>query len=83
MPADHPLPVALGKACEQAALPGEITGWNVSCDARLYAKRAKIPTVVFGPGDIVHAHSGEEQIRFADIQQAADALARFLLDWCK
>ena len=82
-PAGHPLPVALSKACRGAGLAGEVTGWNVSCDARLYAKRAKIPTVVFGPGDIVHAHSAREQIRFSEIQQAAESLVHFLLEWCE
>ncbi len=39
-------------------------------------------TIVFGPGDLGHAHSLDEQIRTGDILSAAEVLVKFLVDWC-
>jgi acetylornithine deacetylase len=78
----HPLPVGLAAAANAAGFPSEVFGWNVSCDARLYARRAGLPVVVFGPGDIAQAHSRGERIEIAQILDAAVCLVRFIADWC-
>jgi len=78
---NHPLPVGLNRAALDCGLPSEIYGWNVSCDARLYAKLAGLPTVVYGPSDISQAHSEGERIRVDEMLQAATALATFLARW--
>src|SRR5262249_18321367 len=36
----HPFVTGLAGACRETGIPSEIFGWNVSCDARLYALRA-------------------------------------------
>ena len=56
----------------------EITGWNVSCDARLFSKIGGMPTVVFGPGDIQDAHSAEEKLSMSEMRVAAETLVRFI-----
>jgi len=57
-----------------------ILGWTVSCDARLFATEYPgMPVLTFGPGQLVHAHSDQEQIALADIRKAAEFLAVFLL----
>jgi len=38
-----------------------------------------MPVLTFGPGQLVHAHSDQEQIALADIRKAAEFLAVFLL----
>ena len=38
---------------------------------------AGIPTVVFGPGDIAQAHTADEWIELAQLDQAAEVLFRF------
>lgn len=81
-PADHPLPVALKRACDAVGIGPDIFGWNVSCDARLYARLAHLPTVVFGPGDIADAHSTHERIGVSQMLEAAKALSLFLMEWC-
>jgi acetylornithine deacetylase len=78
----HSVVQALHAACNATGLPSEVFGWNVSCDARLYALRGKMPAVVFGPGQIQHAHSDHEQIRMGDVAKAAEALAHFMMNWC-
>jgi acetylornithine deacetylase len=79
---NHPAVLSLAAACKATGLESEVFGWNVSCDARLYALRGNMPAIVFGPGDIAHAHSNHEQIRMDDISKAAVAIASWLMDWC-
>lgn len=57
-----------------------ILGWTVSCDARLFATEYPgMPVLTFGPGQLVHAHSDQEQIAVDEIRQAAEFIAVFLL----
>ena len=43
-----------------------VTGWAVSCDARLFAtEHPGMPVLTFGPGHIGHAHSDQEQLSIA------------------
>ncbi|MFQ6047925.1 MAG: M20/M25/M40 family metallo-hydrolase [Phycisphaerae bacterium] len=45
------------------------SGWQVSCDARIYAHRGH-NVVTFGPGSLDQAHSDQESIDVAEIQRA-------------
>jgi acetylornithine deacetylase/succinyl-diaminopimelate desuccinylase-like protein len=57
-----------------------VLGWTVSCDARLFATEYPgLPVLTFGPGQLVHAHSDQEQINIEEIRAAAECLAVFLL----
>jgi len=78
----HPAVLALQQACRSSGLNSEVLGWNVSCDARLYAKIGGMPTFVFGAGSILDAHARDEKIDFRDIVKASEAVVRFLTDWC-
>jgi acetylornithine deacetylase len=78
----HPIVTALEQACRESGLGSEVFGWNVSCDARLYAKLAGIPTVVFGPGAFAQAHARNESIDFEQVIKAAEALVRLVAEWC-
>jgi acetylornithine deacetylase/succinyl-diaminopimelate desuccinylase-like protein len=71
--------LAAARVCD---LPKQepVLGWTVSCDARLFATEYPgLPVLTFGPGELVHAHSDQEQIRLDDIRKAAEFLALFLL----
>jgi acetylornithine deacetylase/succinyl-diaminopimelate desuccinylase-like protein len=58
----------------------KVSGWTVSCDARLFATEYPgMPVLTFGPGELAFAHSDQEQIALNDIQKAAGFLALFLL----
>lgn len=78
----HPAVSALAQACGETGLESEVFGWNVSCDARLYAKVGETPTIVFGPGSINDAHAKNEKIDFAQVVEAAEAIVRFVGKWC-
>ena len=57
-----------------------VTGWTVSCDARLFAAEYPgMPVLTFGPGELAFAHSDQEQIALKDIARAAEFLSLFLL----
>ncbi|HEY3396729.1 MAG TPA: ArgE/DapE family deacylase [Armatimonadota bacterium] len=78
----HPLVTSLHQAALDCGHASEVFGWNVSCDARLYAKVAGLPTVVFGPSDIREAHSSSEKIAWSEVLAAAETLAQGLIRWC-
>ncbi len=82
MDPNHPLVTTLNQAVRDCGFPSEVYGWNVSCDARLYAGLAGLPTVVYGPSDIRQAHSAGESLRVDDMLAAATGLAAFLARWC-
>jgi acetylornithine deacetylase len=82
IPADHPLPLAMQAGCQVVGQPTRITGFIVSCDARLFWHRGKMPVIVFGPGSIGDAHSTHEHIRISDMLTAAEALAETVVRWC-
>jgi acetylornithine deacetylase len=81
-PIGHPAVTCFHRAAESVLGRRELTGWAASCDGRLFFHRGQMPTIVFGPGDLGHAHSLDEQIRMDDILRAADVLVKFLVDWC-
>jgi acetylornithine deacetylase/succinyl-diaminopimelate desuccinylase-like protein len=57
-----------------------VRGWEVSCDARLFADlRPEADVVSFGPGNLRCAHSDEESITVQEILQGAEALAYMAL----
>jgi len=78
----HPAVLALQKAARESGLNSEVFGWNVSCDARLYAKVGGMPTIVFGPGSVAQAHARGEKIKFGEVAKAAEAVVRFAIEWC-
>ncbi|MGZ5424258.1 MAG: M20/M25/M40 family metallo-hydrolase [Candidatus Aminicenantales bacterium] len=81
-PAGHPAVRAFRDTAAEVLGPHPAEGWNASCDARLFFHRGGMPTLVFGAGDLGHAHSLEERIDMGDIIQAAEVLAKFLVRWC-
>lgn len=44
--------------------------------------RAKVPSVVFGPGDIAQAHTKDEWIEVSQLEQAAEIYYRFCASGC-
>lgn len=81
-PPGHPAVAAFREAAAAVLGPVPDEGWNASCDARLFFHRGGLPTVVFGAGDLRHAHAADEQIVLGDILKAAEVLARFLARFC-
>lgn len=71
-PEDHPF-VQAGVAAGKA-LYGDITTgkWNFSTNGIYWAGKAGIPTIGFGPGDEIHAHTVLDQVRLEDVVRATE-----------
>ena len=63
------------------ARPDEpVRGWEVSCDARLFAgEYPGMPVLTFGAGQLEHAHSDRERIHIADLFESIIFVALFVL----
>ncbi|RKS79523.1 acetylornithine deacetylase [Actinomadura pelletieri DSM 43383] len=69
-PAGSPVPAALCRSLAAAGRDASVHGMPFATDASKLA-RAGIPSVVFGPGSISHAHSADESIALAEVDLAA------------
>ena len=78
---NHPFVQAIHGGVTDCGIPSEVYGWNVSCDAALYAQMAGIPTVVYGVADISAAHGPDEKVRLDDLLNAAEGLAMGIMRW--
>ena len=80
VPADHPLPVGL------AAVAGPMLGREIvfqgepyGADMRLLVNEGGTPTVIFGPGDKLVAHSADEWVSVDEVVACARTLAAWLV----
>ena len=77
---DHPLPTSLATAAtgilgRTPAYRGEPYG----ADMRLLVNEGHTPTVIFGPGDVRHAHSADEHVPLAEVVDCARVLAAWVV----
>lgn len=82
-PADHPLVAAAAAAA--ASVLGHapvIVGFPAGCDLPHFGRHARIPSLVFGPGNCTIAHSSNEYVPVAEVVSAAAILGRLALAWC-
>ena len=68
---------AVGKSANREC---RAIGVTFGTDAACY-DAAGVPTVVFGPGSIDQAHTADEWVPLAEVEQAAEALYRAISDW--
>ncbi|MCX5642263.1 MAG: ArgE/DapE family deacylase [Candidatus Omnitrophica bacterium] len=78
-PVNDPIVTDLAKAVGLSGLTPKVTGFIVSCDARLYNRVGKMPTVVFGAGSIRDAHSRGESISITEVLKASEVLTNYLI----
>ncbi|MFI5381650.1 MAG: M20/M25/M40 family metallo-hydrolase [Tepidisphaerales bacterium] len=58
-----------------------IRGWDVSCDARIFAcEYPDLTVLTTGPGHLIHAHADDEQIDLDELSCFTGFLSRFILD---
>jgi acetylornithine deacetylase len=65
----------LGKAIDRVAGPHQVQTVPYGTDASTLAQ-AGVPSVVFGPGDIAQAHTCDEWVSLAEVEQASEVLYR-------
>ncbi|MBE0479275.1 ArgE/DapE family deacylase [Candidatus Aerophobetes bacterium] len=69
-----------GSAKDIAETQPKIRGGRFDSDAGKFVAR-RIPTPVFGPGDIAQAHSGNEWVKIKEVVQAAEIIARTIVTY--
>lgn len=55
-------------------------GWT---DASLLNNFAKIPTLVYGPGDISYSHTKNEQVAIKELKEAVEVYGLAAIDFCE
>lgn len=80
VPSDHGLPTGLAAAVESVtgrrpALLGEPYG----ADMRLFINVGDTPCVMYGPGDVKVAHSADEHVPLAEVEECARVLAAWVV----
>jgi acetylornithine deacetylase len=61
----------------------EVEGVTYGSDLRLFTNHAKIPAVLYGPGDVANAHTVDEFIQLEEVVAAAKVLALTIDTWCR
>ena len=78
---NHNLAADLAKAAKSATgKDSRQIGVAFGTDAFCY-DGAGVPTVVFGPGSIEQAHTADEWVPLAELEQAAEAIYQFVRQW--
>ncbi|MEA2654305.1 MAG: acetylornithine deacetylase [Chloroflexota bacterium] len=79
VPSDDPLPVGL------ADVVAEVTGRRPTllaepygADMQMFVNVGRTPCVIFGPGDVRVAHSADEHVPLAEVEDCARVLAAWL-----
>jgi acetylornithine deacetylase/succinyl-diaminopimelate desuccinylase-like protein len=74
-PPEHPLVTAMAEARRRVlGVTDSAIGMPYGSNASWFSA-AGVPAIVFGPGDISHAHSDDEWVELADVVRAAEVLA--------
>jgi acetylornithine deacetylase/succinyl-diaminopimelate desuccinylase len=80
----HPIVKSAQKALAGVGRQAEgLTVFPAWTDGALLSREGKIPTIIWGPGELGHAHSPEENIRLEEVHAAAKIYAAAALDFCK
>lgn len=82
-PPDETIAGTMAQACERVLQRKPVvSGVTYRSDMHLFANVGRMPTVIFGPGDIHLAHYPDEHVPLDQYRQAIAILAMFMADWC-
>lgn len=82
-PTEDPIVTTVrGAAADVLAQPPQLRGMPYGCDLGLMVGLGRIPTVVFGPGDVRDAHAPDESVAVDELVAAAQTLAITALRYC-
>ena len=82
VPVDHGIVVGTLEAAGDLGRHGTITGLDSWHDAATFTLLGGTPTISFGPGQLLVAHSTDEYVPVADLVDHAAAVALVLMRWC-
>jgi acetylornithine deacetylase len=79
VPSDHPLPVGLAATIESVTgRRPSLLGEPYGADMRLFVNVGDTPCVIFGPGNVNVAHSANEHVPIAQVEECALVLAAWV-----
>jgi len=79
----HPIVTTVtGAAADVTGSAPPVEGVTYGADMRLLVNVGRIPTVLFGPGDVRVAHMPDEHVPLEDLRAAAQALVLTSLRFC-
>ena len=85
---EHPIVQTIAQAHAEAASgsakyagPAKLHGFCAVCDAA-FLSAAGIPTVIYGPGDILVAHAVNEYVEIEQLMITTKSYALAAMDWC-
>ena len=81
-PADPIVRAVTGAAADVTGSAPPVEGVTYGADMRLLVNVGRIPTVLFGPGDVRVAHMPDEYVPVDDLRAAARALVLTALRFC-
>lgn len=81
-PVDHPIMTALSDAHERVLDRRATVQGFPAVDDATYLQLGGIPSISYGPGDIMVAHSIDEYVTCADVIDACKVLATTAIEWC-
>ena len=73
--------VALQSLSEVCGRPSAAGGFSACCDMWHLANTGKIPTVIFGPGELSQAHKANEHIDVRDLETATRIYRQIATNW--
>ena len=82
-PANSPIVGLLRKNVRAISRTGNLIGAPYWTDAAILTNQAKIPSCLFGPGNISDAHSNHENVRLSDVNAAAEIYTLTTQQFCK
>jgi acetylornithine deacetylase len=82
-PGDAPILRQLA-ACHEAIVDEDavVQGVTYGSDLRLFTNHARIPAVLYGPGDVVNAHTVDEFVELDEVIAATKVMALTVATWC-
>ncbi|MEK3743761.1 acetylornithine deacetylase [Brevibacillus sp. FSL K6-0770] len=80
--ANHPALAQLQAAYERELHAAPVVDMSPTVTDAGWFSHAGIPAVLFGPGELKHAHAVDESIDPDQLVQFAQIMARFIASWC-
>ncbi|HST13063.1 MAG TPA: ArgE/DapE family deacylase [Terriglobales bacterium] len=82
-PQDSPIVRAIGEGHEQTFGKAPVVqGVTYGSDLRLFTNHGGFPAVLYGPGNILDAHTVDEHVDLEEVIAATKALAHIVTKWC-
>jgi acetylornithine deacetylase len=80
---DAPIVQSIGQCHSRIfGRPPTVQGVTYGSDLRLFTNHAGIPAVLYGPGNVLHAHTVDEFVELEEVVAATKVLTLIVSQWC-